>query len=42
MVNCKKLFKDKKSWEKFYESWYQVLYVNKKSKFEEKQQVMKI
>lgn len=36
MVNYKKLFKDKKFWEKFYKSQYIVLYANKKDEFEEK------
>lgn len=42
MVNCKKLFKDKESREEFYRSWHQVLYANKKDKFEEICEAIKI
>lgn len=42
MVNYKNLFKDEESWEEFYRSWHQVLYVNEEVKFEEKWEAIKI
>lgn len=42
MVNYKKLIENKKSQKKLYESWYQILYINKKDKFKGKQKIIKI
>lgn len=33
ITNCKKLFEDKESWEKFYREWHQVVYSHSEGEF---------